>query len=62
MKEGELLVIWIRPETRGFSHEQVDNVKFEDRTRVCGNKLGWLVAGSEKLVDFGDSWFSAKAI
>lgn len=32
------------------------------RTRVCCIKLGRLAIGSEKLTDFGDSWFSAKAI
>lgn len=32
-------VIWIRPETKGFSDEQAE-VKMEGRTRVCCNKLG----------------------
>jgi len=31
-------------------------------TRVCCIKLGWFAIGSEKLFDFGYSWFSAKAI
>jgi len=38
------------------------NIDYEGRTRVCCIKLGWSVVGSEKLIDFGDSWFSAKAI
>jgi len=57
--------MWIRPETKGFNYEQVVNkvkIVLKDRTRVCCIKLGWFVVGSEKLIDFGDSWFSAKAI
>jgi len=59
-------VIRIRPETGGFNYEQAEQlyiiINWEGRTRVCCIKLGWFVVGSEKLIDFGDSWFSAKAI
>jgi len=59
----EHIVIWIRPETRGFSREQVENMKIlEDRIRVCCIKLKWFAVGSERLFVSGDSWFSAKTI
>jgi len=59
------LVIWIRPETRRSSREQVENLynyNLEDRIRVCCIKLERFTIRSEMLFDSGDSWFSAKAI
>jgi hypothetical protein len=52
-----------KPEDLIVSRLNLNFVDLEEgRTRVCCIKLGWLAIGSEKLTDFGDSWFSAKAI
>jgi hypothetical protein len=56
------VVIWIRPETKRSSLEQAEIFLMEGRTCVCRNKLRWFEIRSEKLIDFGDSWFSAKTI
>ena len=65
MRNSAKIVIWIRPETRRSSREQVEklyNYNLEDRTRVCCIKLERFAIRSEILNDSGDSWFSAKTI
>lgn len=34
----------------------------EERTGNCGKNFGGLVASGEKLIELGNSWFSAKTI
>jgi len=56
------LVIWIRPETKGFNHEQVENNFIGRPNPYLLQKIGMTYGSEWKLIDFGDSWFSAKAI
>jgi len=66
MKNNYKKVIWTRPETRWASHGQIafffQKRGNKDRTHICCKSLGWAVARSEKLIESGDSWFSAKSI
>jgi len=60
-----LLVILIRPETKWANYEQVkiiDKKIIEDWTQICGKILRRLVIRGERLIKFGDSWFSTKFI
>lgn len=37
-------------------------MKVEERTGDCGKNLGRPVVRGDKLIELGDSWFSAKII
>jgi len=34
----------------------------EDRTSLCGNRVGWDMISGERPIELYDSWFFAKAI
>ena len=62
LKQGAK-VIWIRPETKGFSDEQAEGIKYW-RAEPVFVAPNWddLSLGVKSYFDFGDSWFSAKTI
>lgn len=57
-------VIGFRPETKWSNYYQIEVPisGMNDRTRVCCKILGWIVVRGERLIKFGDIWFSAKSI
>ena len=55
-------LFWLDPKPSDLPFGRLKRFYVEGRTRACSSMLRRLVGRGERLIELGDSWFSAKSI